>query len=125
MTNLRVNTEQLKKAEIELIRQTSSLNRILDEAASIRKQIMQFISMNEISYSLKKWDQSLKEKKRDLLKLALALDSTARMYETYENKIIEHAEFSNLEWTILPLPPVWNIVEGPGIKFVQEFGGEK
>lgn len=87
MSKIKVDTEQLRRAENEMLRQMDAMAAISREVESIRRQTRQFTSLEEITLSLRQWENGFEEKRKKQLKLAMALDNIARIYERGERDI--------------------------------------
>lgn len=87
MSKIKVDTEQLRRAENEMLRQVDAMAAISREVESIRRQVRQFTSLEEITLSLRQWENSFEEKRKKQLKLAMALDNITRIYERGEREI--------------------------------------
>lgn len=89
---MRVDTELLRKAENEMAMQIARVDQILAETERIRVYLKRSTSLDEVAYSLKKWENGMEEQRAKQLGLAMALDSISRIYERQERKIAELAE---------------------------------
>ena len=89
---MRADTEQLRKAEEEMISQFRVMNLILTEADEVRVWLQRDSSLDEFAYRLRRWEDDFGRQMKQQSAMSMALDNVCRIYEAQETKIMEAEE---------------------------------